>query len=99
VELIVRQWRRQLADGTTSHEARRLGGGCRGSLDRWWRPWRAGNTVEGGRGEHSRVREGSVVGTAARDRAARWKRIRAREGTVENFFFLARCGREGAKTR
>jgi hypothetical protein len=88
VELIVRQRRRQLADGTASHEARRLGGGYSGSPDRWWRPRRAGNTMEGGCREHNRVREGSVVGMAARDQAARWKRIRAREGTVENFIFF-----------
>jgi hypothetical protein len=97
VELIVRQWRMQLADGTASHEARWLGGGCRGSPYRWWRPRRAGNTVEGGCGEHSRVQEGRVVRTAACDRAARWKRIRAREGTLENFIFFSKVRTRGSQ--
>jgi hypothetical protein len=80
-------------DGTASHEAHpprllpgasiveacQLGGGGRGSPDRWRRPQRVGrprqtgSAVERGHGEHGRARAGSMVEAVARDRAARWR--------------------------
>jgi hypothetical protein len=55
----------RLFAGASVVEACRLGGGGRGSPNRWRRPRRAGSVVERGRGEHGRAVEVDACDRAA----------------------------------